>query len=80
MRLEVVSTERRVFEGKVSRVLVPGSKGPFEILRNHAPIVSTLNAGTIKIIDNSGMESLIEVKGGLVEVNNNSISILVESV
>ncbi len=58
---------------------VPGSKGSFEILRNHAPIISTLEKGRIKIIDQKGMTTYFDVDGGVIEAKNNKIIVLAES-
>ena len=80
MYLEIVTPDKRVFEGEVLRVLLPGSKGSFEILQNHAPIVSTLNKGTIKVEDDRHKEHLFKVDGGVVENKANKIIVLVESV
>ena len=61
-------------------VQVPGSKGSFEILRNHAPIISTLDQGTIKIVDQKGGISFFDVDGGVIEAKNNKIIVLAETV
>ncbi len=50
MKLEIITPEKRLFDGKVKLVKVPGAAGSFEILKNHAPIISTLTEGTIKVI------------------------------
>lgn len=79
MQLEIITPDNKVFEGEVSLVKVPGSKGSFEVLKNHAPIVSTLEPGKIKIIDLKGNEQFIDIGKGVIEVKNNSITILAES-
>jgi F-type H+-transporting ATPase subunit epsilon len=63
----------------VDLVQVPGSKGSFEILRNHAPIISTLEQGRIKIIDQKGGITFFDVNGGVVEAKNNKIIVLAEN-
>ena len=59
MYLEIITPDKKVFEGEVKLIQLPGSKGGFEILKNHAPIISTLEKGSIKIQD---MESLLFLK------------------
>ena len=80
MQLEIITPDKRVYEGEVKLVKVPGSKGSFEILRNHAPIISTLNEGKIKVVDQSDEISYFDIGGGIIEVRHNHIIILVESV
>ncbi len=79
MHLEIITPDKKVFEGEVKLVKLPGSKGSFEILKNHAPIISTLEKGTIKIQEVSGKELFFEVDGGVVENKANKIIVLVES-
>jgi F-type H+-transporting ATPase subunit epsilon len=79
MNLQIITPDSRVFEGEVKLVQVPGSKGSFQILNNHAPIISTLEKGKVKVIDDQDNTSFIEISGGVVEVKNNRIIILAES-
>ena len=79
MFLEIITPDKKVFAGEVSSVHVPGTLGQFQILKNHAPIISTLTAGKVKIKTASGVQSF-EVKGGVVEVLKNKIIVLAESV
>ncbi len=79
MYLEIITPDKTVFEGEVSLVQLPGSKGGFEILQNHAPIISTLEKGIIKIEDAKRKEHFFEVDGGVVENKGNKIIVLVES-
>jgi F-type H+-transporting ATPase subunit epsilon len=80
MYLEIITPDKKVFEGEVKLIQVPGSKGAFEILKNHAPIISTLDKGIIKIKDYNDHEQLFEIDGGLVENKSNKIVVLLESV
>ena len=68
-----------MFAGKVKLIQVPGTKGSFEILKNHAPIISTLEKGSIKIIDMKDEEDFFDINGGVIEVNKNNVIILAES-
>ncbi len=58
MQLEIITPEKKIYTGDIKLVQVPGSKGSFEILNNHAPIISTLEKGEIKIIDYAGQKNL----------------------
>jgi F-type H+-transporting ATPase subunit epsilon len=77
MYLEIITPDKKVFEGEVKSVQVPGAKGRFQMLDNHAAIISTIVNGQVKIKTNEG-EELINVKGGVVEMLNNKVIILAE--
>ena len=79
MHLEIITPDKKVFDGKVTLIQLPGSKGSFTILNNHAPIISTLEAGTIKVQDISGKEQFFKINGGVVEQLSNKLVVLVES-
>ncbi len=79
MHLEIITPDKKVFSGEVSSVSVPGTTGRFEMLNNHAPIISTLLNGKVKVKDKEGVKTF-DVKGGVVENLKNKIIILAESV
>ncbi len=79
MLLEIIAPDHKIFSGEVILVQVPGSKGSFEILRNHAPIISTLDKGVIKVVEHWGGTSHFDVDGGVIEVKNNKIIVLAET-
>ncbi|WP_347839508.1 ATP synthase F1 subunit epsilon [uncultured Draconibacterium sp.] len=79
MHLEIITPDKKIFEGEVTLIQLPGSKGGFEILKNHAPIISTLDKGILKIQEENGNEQEFEVDGGVVENKANKIIVLVES-
>lgn len=79
MYLEIITPDKKVFEGEVSSVTVPGTKGRFQMLENHAAIISTMINGAVKIKTSTGEEQF-NVKGGVVEMLNNKVIILAESV
>ncbi len=79
MHLEIITPDKKVFDGEVTLIQLPGSKGSFTILNNHAPIISTLEAGTIKVQDDSGKEQFFKINGGVVELLSNKLVVLVES-
>ena len=78
MQLDIITPEKKIYTGEIKLVQVPGSKGSFEILNNHAPIISTLENGEIKIIDLQDRKIYFDISGGVIEVNHNKIIILAE--
>ncbi len=80
MNLEILTPEEKVFEGSVELVKVPGTKGSFEILNMHAPIISTLEKGEVKVKKTKTQEDIFIISGGVVEVRDNKIIILAESI
>jgi F-type H+-transporting ATPase subunit epsilon len=78
MYLEIITPDKKIFSGEVSLVQVPGTDGSFEILNNHAPIISTLANGKIKIVDAEKKTQFFEIKSGVVEVLKNKIIVLAE--
>jgi F-type H+-transporting ATPase subunit epsilon len=80
MYLEIITPDKKVFEGEVNLVQLPGSSGSFTILKNHAPIISTLEKGTIRVEDTSGKEHEFNVGGGVIENSANKVIVLVESI
>ncbi len=79
MYLEIITPDKKIFSGVINLVQVPGSKGSFAVLEYHAPIISTLGKGRIKVVER-GTESFFEISGGVIEVKNNNVIILAESV
>ena len=80
MHLEIISPDKKIYEGEVKSVKLPGSQGSFGVLNNHAPIISTLGKGQIKIVDEKENTKFFNVKSGVVEVINNKITVLAELV
>ena len=77
LQLKIVSPERIEFEGEVESVLVPGTLGQFEILNNHAPIISSLVVGDVVYVCKDG-KHILPIAGGFVEVQKNEVSLCVE--
>ncbi|MDG2342890.1 MAG: hypothetical protein ACJZ0Y_07760 [Cytophagales bacterium] len=77
MLLEILSADEKIFSGDVDSVILPGVKGQFQVLNNHAPIISSLSDGKIVYSEKSTTNSL-EIKGGIVEVLENKVSALIE--
>jgi len=80
MKIEIITPDRKVFEGDVKSVRVPGKKGSFQVLKDHAPIISTLENGPVIMVDQADKEILFEIDGGVIEVKANKIILLAESV
>jgi len=77
LQLRIVSPEKVEYDGAVESVLVPGTMGQFEILNDHAPIISTLQKGVVEYVNGEGKASL-DILGGFVEVQKNVVSLCVE--
>lgn len=78
MQLEILTPEKKLFEGEVSSVKVPGVSGDFEMLNNHAPIVSALTKGIITVKHNNEITN-ISIEDGFIECLQNKLVILVGS-
>lgn len=78
IRCEIVSQDRTVFEGDVDIVVIPGSDGEMGILPNHAPLLSTIRLGVVKVRQ-GGQEQLFTITGGLVEVQPTIVTILADA-
>ncbi len=79
MYLEVITPDKKVFEGEVESATFPGTDGFFQILNSHAPLISTLGEGPITYVVKKEGKDSVTVKGGVVEVLNNKVVALVES-
>ena len=79
MTLEILTPERKLFSGEVYGVQMPGISGSFEVLDKHAPLVSALKAGRLKVLrDKQAHTTSFAIQGGFVEVLNNKVTVLVE--
>ena len=91
MHLEIISPEKTLFKGEVESILFPGTYGDFQVLNNHAPILSTLTKGKVKIIgkisieegvkdkfEYTDKETILDIESGTVEMNNNQVTLLVD--
>jgi len=78
MKVEIITPESTLFEGDGTYVFLPGSDGSLGVLNNHAPLISSLKKGVVRVKDSSGKEYRFDVKGGTVEVFNNKVTILAE--
>lgn len=80
MKLEILTPVKKIFEGEVESVQVPGDKGAFTILHNHAPIISTLQKGKIYIHGGQARDQTFEISGGVIEVKRNKIIVLADQI
>ncbi|MBS1652156.1 MAG: ATP synthase F1 subunit epsilon [Bacteroidetes bacterium] len=78
MKLEIITPDKKLFEGTVKSAIFPGSEGSFGILNNHAAMIATLTKGKIEITQDNNSKTEFEVKGGVVEVNKNKVTVLAE--
>ena len=78
MTLEILTPERKIFSGDVYGVQLPGIAGLFEVLDKHAPMVSALKAGKLKILTDKTSTALYNIQSGFAEVLNNKTTVLVE--
>ncbi len=79
MNLEIITPDKKVYEGVVDSVTLPGTNGGFQVLKGHAPIVSTLAKGSL-VVEIKGKKESFLVDGGVVEVAKNKVLVLAESV
>jgi len=80
MKIEIITPYRKVYEGDIKSIRVPGKKGSFQVLKDHAPIISTLEKGPVIIVDQTNNEIRYEIQEGVIEVKQNKIILLSESV
>lgn len=80
MFLELITPDRTIFSGEILLVQLPGHNGSFEILKNHAPIISSLVEGMVRIIDFESNEIKYLISGGIVECKKNKVFILTDKV
>ena len=78
MTLEIITPEKKLFSGEVNSVKFPGTNGEFEILNNHAPIISTLSNGEIRVMTHDKDTKKFNINGGVIEMQNNNIIVLAD--
>jgi len=77
--VEIVTPNKTVYSGRIKSITLPGAKAPFQVLFNHAPIVSSLETGKIKLVDENGKEIVFASTSGFTEVSRNVVSVMVET-
>lgn len=78
MKLEIYTPDQTVFEGDINSVTVPGTAGAFEVLKDHAPIISTLESGKVIVRTSDNQANTFYIKGGVVEVIQNKVIVLAD--
>jgi len=78
-KLEIVTPKKIVFSGEVTSFSAPGIVGGFQVLKNHAPLLSSIGVGEVKFVDANGTESRFATSGGVVEVLDNKVVMLAET-
>lgn len=78
MKLNIITPEDTLYEGDVKSVQLQGTDGKFQLLNNHAPIISALSKGKVKITDMNDQSIVFEINGGLIEMSKNKIQILAQ--
>ncbi len=80
LTLKVITPNEVVFEGAVESVVAPGKIGYLGILKNHAPLVTTLDKGNLTYKDASGQTRTFPIEGGFLEVLNNRVLVLTDKI
>jgi F-type H+-transporting ATPase subunit epsilon len=80
MTLEILTPDKAIYEGEATSVNLPGTLGFFEILNNHAPIISTLEDGKVTVRQSGSRELTYFIKGGVVEASHNKVVVLAEGI
>jgi F-type H+-transporting ATPase subunit epsilon len=78
MKLEIITPDKKLFEGAVKSAIFPGSEGSFGVLNGHAPMIATLGHGKIELIEENNSKVEFNVKGGVVEISKNNVIVLAE--
>lgn len=78
MKLEIITPDKKLFEGTAKSLVVPGAEGSLGILNNHAAMIVSLKKGTVKITDENSQVQKFEIKGGVIEVLKNNVIVLAE--
>jgi F-type H+-transporting ATPase subunit epsilon len=79
MRVEILTPEDLIYQGEASLIQLPGTDGLFEILNNHAPMITILSEGKVKLVETNNTPVFFTIKGGVVEVLANKVLVLAES-
>ncbi len=77
MQIDILTPEKMLYSGEADRIQLPGTVGKFEILQDHAPLISSLAEGELKITNGDAVKKIL-ISGGFVEVLNNNVTVLAE--
>ncbi len=78
MNLEIITPDKKLFEGQAKSLTLPGSEGSLGILNRHSPMIASLKKGKIKVVAENGSEQNFDINGGVVEVLKNNVIVLAE--
>lgn len=78
MKLEIITPDKKLFEGSVKSAIFPGSEGSFGVLNDHAPMIATLKDGKVELVEDNNTRLEFPIKGGVVEVLKNNVVVLAE--
>lgn len=78
--VEIVAPDNRVFQGEAESLRAPGLEGSFQVLYNHAPMIAAIDVGPLIVVDSRGERITFATSGGFVEVLNNTVTVLAETV
>ena len=76
MKIEIITPDKKLYEGTIKSAIFPGSEGSFGVLNDHAPLIGTLKAGKVELIDEANTKIDFEITGGVVEVLKNKVIVL----
>jgi F-type H+-transporting ATPase subunit epsilon len=76
MKIEIITPDKKLFEGSIKSAVFPGSEGSFGVLNDHAPLIGTLKAGKVELIDDNNNKIDFEITGGVVEILKNKVIVL----
>jgi F-type H+-transporting ATPase subunit epsilon len=79
VKLDIITPDKKIYSGSVRSVRVPGQKGSFQVLKDHAPIVSTLDKGIVVVVADDDSVTEFNISGGVVEVKQDKIILLADS-
>jgi len=80
VKIEIITPDKKIYQGDIRSIRIPGKKGSFQVLKDHAPIISTLVRGPVIIVDQDNKEIRFNIEEGVIEVKQNKIILLAESV
>jgi F-type H+-transporting ATPase subunit epsilon len=78
MNLQIISPDKKIYDGEAVLVQLPGIDGSFEVLENHAPLISVLKKGDVRVIKTDKSEALFPINGGVIEVLKNKVLVLAQ--
>lgn len=79
MHLDIITPDKKIYNGEATSVTLPGTEGQFQVLNRHAPLVSTLGKGNL-VVDTGSAKQTYVIDGGVVEVLNNKVLVLAEAI